>query len=349
MTAESNETQESVKYVVIDTCIWVHSTRLLSTALGSALLYAISRTNSRLALPEIIEREMQKHTMKLGIDAVQKIDDSYRLIEVLMGRRDDYQVPSQDDFARRVDERLAELSRLVHRVPFTFAHASGALARVLDETPPNRSKDQQFKDSAIWEAILELAESGEVHFVTEDKAFFVDRKPEQGPAANLEEEANGRVQLFYTLPSYLDQIKQNIPDLDESAVAQRLSDALSESLLELANKKDYRIGSLQSHVFGFYLTERPCFLAVDFELTYAVHDLRLAADQPRVSGTQRVRGNSGYDIQHNSVEDAFIERIETLSLDGEPLPRFGLVGLRAGSIELGRRTIPYQLKEALPG
>lgn len=347
MTEKSNKRQDSDKYVVIDTNIWVYSTRLLTTALGAALLHAISRTNSQLALPEVIEKEIRKHTIKRGIDAVNKIDESYRLIEMLMGHRDDYRVPSQDDLASRVDERLAELSEIIHRVPFTFAHASGALTRLLEETPPNKEQDQQFKDSAIWEAVLELSKDGEVHFVTEDKAFFIDRKPQKGLAENLKEEASGKVQVFYELSSYLDHIREEIPQLDEVAIAQKINDSLSKSLLERATEKEYEIGGLESHQMTFYLTEKAQFLAVDFELTYTVHGLKSALDQAPISGMQRVKGNGGYDIQQDLVEDVSIERIETLSLDGEPLPGFGLVVLGVGALVSGRRTIPYKLREPL--
>jgi predicted nucleic acid-binding protein len=347
MIEKLNKTQSPGNYVVIDTNIWVYSTRLLTTALGAALLYAVSRTNSRLALPEVIEQEIRKHTINRGVDAVNKINESYQLIEMLMGHRDDYRVPSQDDLLKRVDERFAELSEVVHRVPFTFPHARGALTRVLEETPPNGYKDQQFKDSAIWEAVLELSKDGEVHFVTKDKAFFVDRKPEKGLAANLKEEANGRIQVFYGVSSFLDQIREEIPKLGEKELAQKISDSLSKSLLERATEKEYEIGGLESHKMTFYLTEKAQLLAVDFELEYAVRGLKSSADQPPVSGLQKVKGNCGYDIRQDSVEDVSIERIETFSVDGEPLPGFGLVVLGVGSVVIGRRTIPYKLREPL--
>lgn len=348
MTEGIAQKRDSATYIVIDTNIWVYSTRLLTTALGAALLYIVGRTNSQLALPEVIEQEIRKHTVNRGMDAVNKIDESYRLIEMLMGRRDDYRVPSQDALANRVDERLSELSEIVHRVPFTFEHARGALMRVLEETPPNRFKDQQFKDSVIWEAALELSKEKRVHFVTEDTAFFIDRKPEKGLAKNLKEEADGQIEVFYELSNYLNRIKEETPQLDEAALAKKINEVLSKYLLERATEKDYEIGDLEGYEMALYLTEKPQLLAVDFELTYTVHGLKASGEQPPISGLQKVKGNGGYDIREDSIEDVAIERIETWSLDGESLPGFGLVVIRGESAVIGRRTIPYKLKEPVP-
>lgn len=348
MTEMRKNPQGPDRYVVIDTNIWVYTTGLLTTALGAALLYAISRTNSQLALPEVIEQEIQKHTIKRGVDAVNKICESYRLIEMLMGARDNYRVPSRDELSNRVDKRLAELSNIVHCVPFSFEHARGALSRVLEQAPPNGEKNQQFKDSAIWEAILELSNDCEVHFVTEDTAFFIERTPKKGLAVNLKHEANGRIQVFYGHPSYLEQISQEIPKINEAKVAQKINGSLSKFLRERADKDEYQIGCLESYKVAFYLTEKAQLLAVEFELTYAIHDLKVAADQPPMSGLQKVTGNGGYDIQQEAIEDVSIERIETLSVDGEPLRGFGLVSLRAEPLIVGeRKTIRYRLREAL--
>src|SRR5687767_1960869 len=107
---------------------------------------------------------------------------------MLMGSADDYQVPSEAEFEESAKSRLQELNSLLRRVPFTLEHAKSALKRVNDETPPNGPKNQQFKDSAIWEAVIELSETYPVHFVTEDKGFFEGREIRRGLAQALKAE-----------------------------------------------------------------------------------------------------------------------------------------------------------------
>lgn len=68
---------------------------------------------------------------------------------------------------------------------FTFDQAQGALRRVLDKVPPNAEKNQQYKDTLIWEAALELSRELEVVLVTSDHGFYSDRDPGKGLAAEL--------------------------------------------------------------------------------------------------------------------------------------------------------------------
>ena len=84
-----------------------------------------------------------------------------------------------------VSKRLEELDAFLVRVPLTLEQTRSAVRRVNDEIPPNGPKNQQFKDSVLWEAVLELAKSFRVVLVTYDKAFFEDRKPDRGLAAEL--------------------------------------------------------------------------------------------------------------------------------------------------------------------
>jgi len=61
------------------------------------------------------------------------------------------------------------------RVPFTLEHAKAALEMVDARMPPNGEKNQQFKDSAIWQAVLALSSDYRVHLVTNDRAFLLNR------------------------------------------------------------------------------------------------------------------------------------------------------------------------------
>jgi hypothetical protein len=52
--------------VVLDTNVWVHKTNLLRTALGAALINSLWRLEGLLGLPEVVEEEIAKNTVKLG-------------------------------------------------------------------------------------------------------------------------------------------------------------------------------------------------------------------------------------------------------------------------------------------
>jgi predicted nucleic acid-binding protein len=92
--------------VLLDTNIWVYSTKMLRSPLGSALLYLIRKNQIKIILPEVVEMEIRKHILKHGIDNVEKIEKGYSVIEKLIGERDNFDLPNKEDFINAADERF---------------------------------------------------------------------------------------------------------------------------------------------------------------------------------------------------------------------------------------------------
>jgi hypothetical protein len=163
--------------VVIDANIWLQDSNLLMrTAMGSALLYILKQSNGKIGLPEIIEEELTRNIVENGLKAIEQINKGFKSIEVIMGFRDSYEVPNKAQLEAAVKERLTDLEDVIIRIFFTFEHAKSALRRINEKTQPNGDNNQQFKDSAIWEAILELSDSYTIYFISDDNAFFKNRK-----------------------------------------------------------------------------------------------------------------------------------------------------------------------------
>ncbi len=337
-------------YLVLDTNIWVYSTRLLSTPLGAAVIYSLSQSKRVLALPEVIEEEIKKHTCKRGIEAVSDIRANYRLIEQLMGSRDDFRVPSDNEFICRVDSRLSELNEFIYRTEFKLNHAKSALHRVLEESPPNGYKNQQFKDSAIWESILELAKDVDVDFVTEDKAFFKDSKPSNGLASNLLEDCkkvSGKIRVFYQLPSYLDAIKEELPSFNKEIVAEKINDSIIADLSQRAVDKGYKLGNISKSEIQVFLTEKPDVVAIEFEINYMTHEVVIPESEIVVEASLVVKGDCGYNIVAQEISDVKFDNIKMVTKEGESIPSYGNIFLAIGTAYQGRRTIPYSLREPL--
>ena len=337
-------------FLVLDTNIWVYSTRLLSTPLGAAVIYSLSQTKRKLALPEVIEDEIRKHTFKRGSEAVAGIHKHYRLLEQLMGSRDDYRVPSNDEFTTRVDSRLSELGTLIHRTDFSISHAKSALRRVLEETPPNGYKNQQFKDSAIWESILELANEADVDFVTEDKAFFQDCKPSKGVASNLikdSENISGKIRVFYELPEYLKVIKKEMPPLDNEKIIKKIDESINVDLYERAVDKGYKLGDISNNEMQAFLTEQPEIVAIEFEISYSTSGVVKPETEVIIEADLVVKGNCECNITSYQVTDIEFQNISMVTKEGVSVPPYGNIFLKVGSAYLGRNTIPYRLKEPL--
>ncbi|MDQ3653281.1 MAG: PIN domain-containing protein [Acidobacteriota bacterium] len=165
--------------VVVDTNTFVHSTLLLGTPLGMALLFSLG-VNGRLGMPEVLEQEIVKRAVSHARDMADKISRNLESLKTITGKELILPLPTNHELKKYVEDRLRELSDKFVRVPFTLDHAKSSLQRVMEESPPNGEKDQQFKDSAIWESVLELAKSYEVHFITKDKGFYYQRDPKKG-------------------------------------------------------------------------------------------------------------------------------------------------------------------------
>jgi len=192
MTTRPEELQtktlgEKKPCIVLDTNIW-RAQLLLRNPLGAALVFAVRSSGGAIGLPEVISDEILKQLTKAGQEAADLVRRGFGILEKLVGSRSAYELPGAEQIHQSIMEQFKEIAPFLHTVPFTLEHAKAALSRVNGETPPNGPKNQQFKDSAIWEAILELAQTFRVYFVTSDKGFFEGKDPRKGLAAILQRE-----------------------------------------------------------------------------------------------------------------------------------------------------------------
>jgi hypothetical protein len=333
--------------VVIDTNVWVYRTRLLRAPVGAALLHAIIRGDALLGLPEVVEQEVVKHTKKEGARAAKLVHDGYKIVEILIGTRDDYRLPSPEDYIAAAESRFRDIGERLVRVPFTYEHAKGALHRVMNETSPNSEKSQQFKDSAIWEAILELAQRYAVHFVTQDKGFFEGAEPKKGLARSLLEDiekVSHLVKVYYGPEDFLAGVRQDLPPIDEARVAQEVESHTASQVGEFAREKGFTLQARTGQQFSFYLTERIGSLAVTFQLVY---DIVVAPEgEDAFNGRLRVHGSCRLDVPSYVIAEAQLDSIRAEELDGTTIAAGSVAYLRGAAV-IGRRSIPYTLRSPL--
>lgn len=332
--------------VVLDTNVWLKNP-LLKDPLGAALLFSVRQMRGFIGLPEVVEQEIIKNVAKVGIAAVDSIEASYRTVLILIGSADDYQVPSYDDFENSAKKRLEEMRPLLKRVPFTLEHAKSALERVNDETPPNSSKNQQFKDSAIWEAILELSESCEVYFVTEDKGFFESRDIRRGLAKSLLaecESSDRKVSVYPDLTSLLSVFRATGTPFDTEPLAQLICEQVASELAAFGIIKDYLIGKMEAHRVSPFLTENSGILAVSFQLTFEALDI--SSEESDWTDYVVAEGNCRYDLDSDVVSDLRLGIITYHKSSGEIVganSRTTIFGTAA--FTLGRKQKSYRLEE----
>lgn len=229
--------------ILPDANVWI-KTGLLSDSLGFALSYYCGSMGVRLGLPEVVEREIHRNALRLGRESCGRIRDSYRRLR-LFGFATPIKTPSDAEIEQHVAGRLAELEPYIERVPFTLEHARGALDRVLDQSPPNSANNQQFKDSAIWEAALALCTRYAVRLVTADKAFYANQIYSQGLPDRLLADIAGEFDLvtYSDLESLLVAVQETSTVPNYSEVARRITATIQPEVERVSEERGLTIRS----------------------------------------------------------------------------------------------------------
>jgi hypothetical protein len=330
-------------YVLLDANIW-RSNYMLRTPTGAGLLYSIKQLAFNIALPEIIEEEVVKHMIKAGIDANQNIDKNFRAIAMLVGFRSEYDLPALEEFEKYARDRFAELNSLIVRVPFTIEHAKSALNKVFLELPPNGPKNQQFKDSAIWEVILDLTRTHDIYFVSNDNGYYKDRDPKRGLANNLQDElqgVEGRVYMFQELSQLLKELQKDTPPLNMRTLAETIDQRIRTDLNITVGKRGFELHELVNFTILPYITERINVLAIEYSLKYEAIDIssdETTRNEPAITAS----GSCYYNLDDNIVFDLRQgnEEFTWLDEEGQIQQNKNLYGYMEGF--LGRRSIPYK-------
>lgn len=335
--------------VVIDTNVW-RSELLLRTSMGVAVLHAVHRTGSRICLPEVVERELRKHIVAAGVEAVGSTRRGLETIQRLTGSMPVVPLPSEDELGQKVDERLAELSSLIDRVPFDIDHARRALDRVDDQLPPNGPKNQQFKDSVIWEVVLDVAATRPVLLITSDKAFYDSRDPKRGLAPSLKREAEERsvvVDAFPDLTGAAERLRESVPPLDDLLLAEIIAGAIEPDVRRQAESHGFDLVGPRDRALTAFVTEDHRILSVAFELSFEVVD---AEDGDPREGHAEASGTCAYSTEDNSISETALDRISVIWTNPDGTPgRGGNQYLRLGAAYLGGEPpAPLRIRSPLP-
>ena len=305
-------TDEKPDCVVIDTNIW-RSQLLLKTPLGMSLVYTLGRQQGFIGLPEVVERELTRQIQEAGSEAADALTKSSRIISTLTDSPFHAPIPTETELEEKVAARLVELDPILVRVPFTLEHSKAALDMVNAKVPPNSEKNQQFKDSAIWQAVLAISSEYSVHLLTNDKAFLLNRDhPSKGLAKNLKQDCDNlavNVGIYCELGSCLKAIRRDEPTFDHARLRSLIEPPIMPRLRAEATRNRILIGdTLNTDITAFRMAKTNR-LAVDYTIT-----TRCEEDPSRpMPGYTDLRvityGSCYYDPAADSLSGNFIERI----------------------------------------
>ncbi|MBL3591116.1 MAG: DUF4935 domain-containing protein [gamma proteobacterium endosymbiont of Lamellibrachia anaximandri] len=333
--------------VLLDTNTW-RSNLLLRTSIGSALLYTLNVSKGKLALPEINEIEIFKHTQQAGEDAKRKIDRYFRDIQSIMGERSAYTLPSADQIKNKIQARLDELSDLVIRVPFTLSHAKSSLIRVNDEVPPSATKKQQFKDCAIWESILDLLNEYDVHMVTNDGDFFKSKGASE-IASILRDEIKhkeGKLELFRSLSQCLESLQEQRPEIDLAAVARMIVDDKFPDIEKSLAVNNLRPTIINTFEIKTFITEEHNRLAINYYISIDAINTDITPVNQYSPASGFIEGNCYFNTDTNLIEDNIQETIGAQWIDANGEEK-GTKGIWLRSAAGTKKSVPYAIRREL--
>lgn len=290
--------------VLLDTNTW-RKNLLLRTAMGSALLYTLKAGNHKLGLPEVIEEEVYKHTESAAFEAREKIERNFRDIQAIIGSHSPYRLPDDVNVRKSITDRFNEFDELLVRVPFTLDHARSAMQRVNQKLPPSSTKQQQYKDCAIWEAVLELGKQYNIYLVSSDGDFYKDnRRLELNSILSTEAEQFGVfIAVFDGIDKCIASLEKDRPDIESSKLAELIFKAIDIEISRTASNNNLRLTHLESYETSAFITENYKKLAVDYELVVdAVNTVTNELNEGEPASLT-VEGTCTFDIEKYSVEN----------------------------------------------
>lgn len=256
--------------IILDSNIWI-SNLLLRTPISSALIYGIVQKGARIGLPYVVMREIMFHTERMGLEILDAALEGIRMLNYF----DDganlakFCLPNKDKISKALPIRLTELSDIILQHKHTPEEMEQALEMVLRKLPPNSDKNQQYKDSLLWQAVLNLADEFEVHFVTRDKGFFKNKKYKEGPADNIckDIESKGNDIFIYSEIEECAKILHTFEEsIDVETIINNIFIAVKDELKKEVKEEGYILKDLESGQLEPFITSDPSKIAVKFSI-----------------------------------------------------------------------------------
>ncbi|NTU49703.1 MAG: DUF4935 domain-containing protein [Desulfobulbaceae bacterium] len=327
--------------VVLDTNVWLKE-RLLRSAKGVVLLYAIRHMKAKLLLPDTTRREILAGVERDGASAVNNVERGLRIIQSLVGTRPGIETPTAETFRHAVEARLDELHDLIQPVEVTSNHLERALDRVIEHRPP-ASKSEQFRDSILWECIRDLSE--ECLFVTGDTDFLDKSSKGTVLSSQLDEEAGGRVQHFGDIADLLRAVESQLPQINVERITNAIVAAVEPELESAAASQTWHPGDLIDSLVELYANERPNTITAVFELEFQALNGEDLHGTHIGEGVARVKGECLWS-DDLGVSEIAMDRIELFTSAGDRI-KGGMAFIR-GAVFGGPPAVPYTVKTLIP-
>ena len=173
----------SAVFVVFDSNIWI-SQRGLKSARGEEAKNFIRTKGATLAVPEVVRIEVEKNLRDELRRQRKKIEEGHRYFTTLSDGGSSLSLPADADIETLVSGLMDNVEVETRQIPLTVEAAKSSFEKIVNGVQPS-DRREQFADGVVWANCLELLDEGDVCLVSEDKAFFRNRRYDDGIAPDL--------------------------------------------------------------------------------------------------------------------------------------------------------------------
>ena len=158
--------------LLFDSNVWIKEVGLMSKRASTLRLY-MHECAGRLFLPEVVTVETERYLTERIRDSVEQAKKTHRQLLPLFGEYWEWNLPDDDTIAHRA----AELARGVN-LPVNYLALQGdttlraARRYISRRAPAHHRKKCGFKDCLLWEEVLNILDTNDLSFVTDDNDFY---------------------------------------------------------------------------------------------------------------------------------------------------------------------------------
>ena len=331
--------------VVLDTNIWIKELAL-STGIGAAFRFYMKRNSLRLAVPEVVQLEVQEHLRRTIADAIEDVGRGNRQLLALFGSMKEIILPKQVEIDLLVEGVFKGLGVEIVEISFSLESARASFLKTIMKLPPS-DKTQEFKDGVLWADCLSLLEKDDVLLVSQDKAFYMNRDYEKGLAQNLRMELANKsmkLTLVNSLVDVLERLEISV-DLDEDWLLSTFL-AFHPSRQKLLERAGVEVNGPTKFRYELFATENSDRLYITYYIETPCIDV---SDFDRIDIRLTLKGDAVLDLNEKLVSERKIidESISFFDRDGGG-GQIRNSYLNISSV-LGHRTIGYSVRHKIRG
>jgi len=258
------------KLIILDSNKWIQH-QWLTSAISRSLLFHIKQTDCKILIPDILREEIKYTTWKklnYDLQKLRNISDDLNKFKVTVEPPQKF---TFKEFENNYIKRLQDLDQFIVGTPIKYEHHKNATVKLLKGISPNSSKKQSYKDSLIWESIVELCNDYHIHFITADSDFYDNSGVSiNNLAKNLKMEIKrDNFCIYPNIEMYLKNVQSTPILLGKFKVIEVLKKSLPELLIGDEYFDIDNLGKLEKIDVDGFATEYPSKYAISFKLYYS--------------------------------------------------------------------------------